>query len=276
MNRTQQLIKQYNRTKTRLARLWREDLRGRFSPKSIVILTTSRSGSTWLADLITHSLRSGELPEHLRPQHLNHQQPEQDVKRIVERVMLDIRTDILGKYVGGTKVIWDNVPGLGFLATPEGAYNALFPILSLDPVIIHLQRRDKVQQGISRFIASQTGVYHNRQKAKTTTPAAPNEHPTSHLTYDQEKIKHNVGILNRAEQNLEAFLKSANLDHVHIVFEDLEQNPTDALRRIIRAAIPSISAGEARARAEKAIAINTLAPTRSTINSEWRRAFAQE
>lgn len=261
----------YERNRNRLSRLWRENVRGKPTPKPIIILTTSRSGSTWLTDLLTRTLSCGAIPEQFRPHHVNRNQEAQETAAIVAEVVTEIVRDLTSKRVGGTKIIWDNFPGNQLMCTPEGASNALAPLFTVDPVVIYLQRQDKIQQGISRTIAAQSGNFHHRSgKPETET----GRH--AGLEYDYGSIRHNIKILERADHNLQNFLRSQVSDYIPLVFETFEENPKEGLKAIVQKALPSISAADVSAKIDRGIAANTLTPSRTSVNEEWKRKYIDD
>jgi hypothetical protein len=81
-------------------------------PRPFIILTTSRSGSTWLSALLTQALYIDHIRENFRPQHF------QDFQTgdIDSNVLLKLAQSSFGASEWlpqlGSKLIWDSMPAL--------------------------------------------------------------------------------------------------------------------------------------------------------------------
>ena len=131
----------------------------------VVVFTTSRSGSTWLCNVLFGINQCGLLPEHLRPIHFKSALSKPNGQHQL-RILLDEAAALIGdRRYGGAKLIWDYFPELFQAGELSELRTALAPLLDLHPVFLRLRRRDIEAQAVSRSLASQTGVYHRYSSA---------------------------------------------------------------------------------------------------------------
>ena len=265
--------------RTRMSRYFREGLLGEPTPRPVIIMTTSRSGSTLLSELLVYALGAGGIKENLRANHLDRRTGEDATKVIVSRVIAQIVNEIDQKSIMGTKVIWDNFHAFEFLSTPHSIKEVFAPIFELKPVVLRLRREDRVAQAISRKIAVLTNRYHlSSSNAHLFSKIFSGSRRTDlgSLEYNREAILKHMKVLNKAEKNLDHFFSEFEQDYILISYEELVQQPLVHLSRITERVFPSISRSLIEKRAKFGIINNELIPTRSNLNDEWKKLFLFE
>ena len=140
-------------------------LGGRTQPRPVLVLTTSRSGSTWLCEMLARGSWAGPIPEHLRPPHFTYAMGIHDSGKCLAPVADTIATQMRSGFFGGSKLIWDYFPDLPALADPARCTEVLKPLLDLSPIIVRLQRDDRIAQAISRYRSANTSVFHDWQSS---------------------------------------------------------------------------------------------------------------
>lgn len=98
------------------------------------------------------------------------------------------------------------------------------PALRSGP-IIHLFRRDVIRQGISRYLATQTGQWASRE--------APSLLPVEEVPYDFAAIAANVAYVELHDTLLRRFLLAHGLEHVRACYEDFLADPDAEANRIL-------------------------------------------
>ena len=192
------------------------------------VLSTARSGSTWFCHLLQSTGLLGMPREHLRP-------PVVFLARHAERfgfsppdwADLLIRTAASGG-VFGTKIIDDFVDDL--LPALSGRDIATLAGLAGTFRFIHFERRDKVAQAVSKFMATRTHVWHLRER----TDDAAYRQRAADIAYDGPALKaiHDGLVANEARYRV--FLRGAGAPVLHLVYEDAVADPDAAVRRAAR------------------------------------------
>ncbi len=180
---------------------------------SYAIVTTPRSGSTFLCDLLQKSNLAGYPAEHLRrPAEVLARYCQFDYIRYMKILMT---RRVTPNKVFGTKLISHFLinyreEGLGFDSFFKTYFNK----------IIYLQRRDKVAQAISLYLAKTTGIWHifNDEIREQYN------FKISQIHADQcqvEEIKSLYDFLVRQENFIESFLQDHNIVPLRIDYENL-------------------------------------------------------
>ncbi|MGF1494313.1 MAG: Stf0 family sulfotransferase [Microcoleaceae cyanobacterium] len=180
---------------------------------SYAIVTTPRSGSTFLCDLLQKSGLAGYPAEHLRrPVEVLSKYCQFDYIRYVKVLMARQTTP---NKVFGTKLISHFLiryleAGLEF----DSFFQDFFQ------KVIYLQRRDKVAQSVSLFLAKKTGIWHifndEMQELYNTR--------VDQIELEEcqpEAVKSFYDSLTRQEEFIEAFLQRSGVLPLKIYYEDL-------------------------------------------------------
>lgn len=154
---------------------------------SLILCATPRSGSTLLCDLLAATGLAGRPASFYRREGIDEWAERLGVPpgegAAFERAYLEA---VRRKGTGDTgvfalRLMWSSLPEL------SARLAQLFPGLSSDaarlerafgtPLYLHLSRRDKVAQAVSRLKAEQTGLWHlaadGSERERTTPPQAP-------------------------------------------------------------------------------------------------------
>ena len=180
---------------------------------SYAIVTTPRSGSTFLCDLLQKSNLAGYPAEHLRrPAEILARHCQFDYIRYMKILMTRRATS---NQVFGTKLISHFLmdyrkEGLEF----DSFFQTYFK------KIIYLQRRDKVAQAISLYLAKATGIWHifNDETREQYNLKI------SQIQAEQcqiEKVKSLYDFLVRQEKFIESFIQEHDITPLRIGYEDL-------------------------------------------------------
>jgi LPS sulfotransferase NodH len=216
----------------------------RRAPTPVLVFTTSRSGSTWLCELLYLINESGPLPEHIRPQHFKYAMGQPDGQHLLRKLFEDAAALIRNGRCGGSKLIWDYVPELFSGSAVDALGTVLSPLSNLRPICLRLRRRDIAAQAVSRSLSSQTGIYHRYRGAaeySTKNGGPVMENVDSQLTYDTAVIAHHERVLQRAESHLEASISGLGLSVHEVVYEELVADPGKVLEPLIASLRPELS-----------------------------------
>ena len=216
----------------------------RRTPTPVLVLTTSRSGSTWLCELLFNINESGPLPEHIRPQHFKYAMGQPDGQHLLRNLLEDAAALIRNGRCSGSKLIWDYVPELFSGSEVDTLRTVLSPLSDLRPICLRLRRQDIAAQAVSRCLSSQTGIYHRYRGAaddstQTGTPVM--ENVDSQLTYDTADIAHHEKVLQSAESHLEASISGLGLAVHEVVYEELLADPGKVLEPLVASLRPELS-----------------------------------
>lgn len=266
-------------------------LLGRPVPGPFIVLTTSRSGSTWLCNLLSKALYIEPMREDFRPKHF---QGFLGGQLVVNDLLNLAQASFNGTAMPprlGSKLIWDSIPELKRRLSPADitAFTNLYR--ENQPVLVRLVRRDRVAQAVSRYIAARSGVFH---KHIPTSTALRKDSATSHSTgrsesssesasaevsYDFEAIHKHYKPLVRAEKHLDDTLANTQVPVHTFFYEDLVDDPVtglvDVLSYLLGDEDESLRPYLAQ-RAVKTIASERLVPTASDLNHRLATRFAQD
>lgn len=98
-------------------------------------------------------------------------------------------------------------------------------------LIIHLTRRDKVEQAISYVKAGQTGLWHAAPDGTEIERQSPPADPT----YDSEEILARCNELSALDREWTQWFSNEGIEPITIVYEKLAADPIDVLRRLLKA-----------------------------------------
>jgi trehalose 2-sulfotransferase len=184
---------------------------------SYAILTTPRSGSTYLCDLLDSTKIAGYPSEHLRlatqelARHCNF-----DYLRLLHNLM---QYRVTANGVFGTKFISHF---LFELQHRKSDFKQIFN--SLDKFIL-LIRKDKVAQAVSLVLAQQTDVWHIY-----------NNHNSKNINYQSklknivindallENVEQKYVFINQQEEHLKRILATCKIEPLEVFYEDIVEN----------------------------------------------------
>ena len=249
------------------------------TPVPIVVFTTSRSGSTWLCELLFGINQCGPLPEHLRPRHFEYALRAEDGRQQLRHWLDEAAALVASSRDGGSKLIWDYFPDLFPTGDAEACRALLAPLLDAGPFSLRLRRRDTIAQAISRYRSSRTGVYHRHRRASRLPRAARDRAPADlheALAFDAAAIAHHADILQRAEAHLDAFFAATGLAVHEVVYEDLVARPHEVLLPIAAQLRIDLDAGGRQRRVQRALDRALIVKGEDAEQAAWRQRFLAE
>ena len=191
---------------------------------SYAILTTPRSGSTYLCDLLDSTNIAGHPSEHLRL-------AAQELSRYCNFNYLSL-LDHLKQYrttdnrVFGTKIISHF---LFELKQSKPDFRQIFR--SIDKFIL-LVRKDKLAQAVSLEIAQQTEIWHLRDRASSIDYRSKLENIKIDNTL-LNNIEKKYDFINRQEARLRKILSNNKIEPLEVVYEDILEDTQLQIERII-------------------------------------------
>lgn len=218
--------------------------------KTLVIASTPRCGSHMLGHLL-HETRAFGFPlEYVNPRNLKKWKrllELEDTEQVLERLK-ERRTSPNGVF--GIKFHYSHLEMVG------GIDNVLknFPY----PFFVLLTRNDPLRQAVSYSMARQTGVWIAGQEAVSTNPE-----------YDFADIDHCLRENLRDNASWRYVLASRGCRYIHMNFEDVRSDPTNAVQRIADFMGVGLTPGQlpAQAATEK---------QSSNLNKEWTERYIND
>jgi len=202
-----------------LEALWRRTLEEAGIRRSMLIASTFRSGSTWVATLLN---RNG-LPKMGREglnkswKMLNDQPPYPIAQDVFATALAQQSGDVLA-----TKLMWSHrnqfAKILGYKRSDSAALAALFP----QATWIHVTRRDIFAQSVSFWRAKQTGRWHVYDGQEEPRP-----------DYDFDEIAKALRELQLHDRMWRDFFGQAGITPLRIVYEDLMADTEGTLPGIL-------------------------------------------
>jgi LPS sulfotransferase NodH len=193
---------------------------------SYAILTTPRSGSTYLCDLLDSTKIAGYPSEHLRlatqelARHCNF-----DYLRLLHNLM---QYRVTANGVFGTKFISHF---LFELQHNKLNFKQIFK--SLDKFIL-LIRKDKVAQAVSLVLAQQTEIWHiyiNNNSNNLNYQSKLKNIVINDALF--EDIDHKYVFINQQEEHLKRILTTYQIEPLEIFYEDIVENPELQIHQIL-------------------------------------------
>ena len=185
--------------------------------KTYLILFTPRSGSSWLTDLITQQKILGRPAEWFNPD-------------LMQSAMNGLPKHTHNIYefcqeLQNTHKSRENYFGAELTATHLSMLSDLINIQQVfnQPSYIVLLRRNIVAQGISLFLATETGFFHS-----TNTINKDNQ-----LQYNEKKIKKWINEILNDEKYIHRFIEKNQLNPLYIWHEDIKENTEESIQTII-------------------------------------------
>lgn len=262
-------------------------LRRRERSPHVVVLTTSRSGSTWLCDLLTRSLKCHPIREDVRPEHVKaFLDGQRDFGRFIEPLDQALNRDAWVPRIG-SKLIWDSMLHVEKALSEKQKSRLVNLFEAKTPVLIRLQRTDRASQAVSRYLAFQSGVWHrfNHRSAVRKVVVLPpsgdrDEDPAGEsdaLTYRYEEVFPHYQTLVRAENHLDRFLRDLQLPCLEISYEALRENPEHQLLNLLGALYGRRTADKALGLwARRAVGSTRFVSTSQSASVAWSDQFRRD
>ncbi|MGB5713176.1 MAG: Stf0 family sulfotransferase [Waterburya sp.] len=191
---------------------------------SYAIVTTPRSGSTYLCDLLESTKIAGNPSEHLRlaakelSRHCNF-----NYLKLLDNLMA---YRVTPNGVFGTKLISHF---LFDLQQTKPDFKQIFK--SVDKFIL-LVRKDKVAQAVSLVVAQKTEVWHLRNNGNNTNYQSKLENiKINNALLDNVEQKYNF--INKQEARLKKVLANNQIEPLTVVYEDILDNADRQINRIL-------------------------------------------
>lgn len=208
---------------------------------SYIICATPRSGSTLLCDLLKQTGVAGRPDSFYRRQSIDDYV---EAFGITPGAGADFERRYLGAVVAagtgetgmfGMRVMWPSMPEL--LEKLAG----LFPEQTSDagrlaaafgtPLYIHLQRKDRVAQAISRTKAEQSGLWHRHADGGERELVKAFEPPV----YDRAQLESFIAEAEEHETHWHRWFDSMGIAPLELTYEDLSADPIATLAKTLGA-----------------------------------------
>jgi LPS sulfotransferase NodH len=209
---------------------------------SYIIAATPRSGSTLLCDLLSGTGIAGEPHSYYRREDIldyarKWRVPSPGVigAPAFERSYLEAvrRAGAAGTSIFGLRIMWRTVAELCARLSaihpdpPDDA--ARIGLAFGNPLYIHLSRRDKVAQAVSRLKAEQSGLWHRAAdgtERERTAPPAP-------LVYDADRLAGLVNELELDDAAWSGWFARFGIEPLRLTYEGLAAAPRAALTQVL-------------------------------------------
>lgn len=239
-----------------------------------IICATPRSGSTLLCDLLSQTGVAGHPNSFYRQESVADFVAEWGVtpgdgvdfeRRYLAAV---IKAGTGDTHTFGMRVMWPSMP---FLLEQ---LRRLYPDQSTDtgriaaafgtPVYIHLQRKDRVAQAISRAKAEQSGLWHRHADGSERERVKDHQAPQ----YDGAQLERFIAEAEDNEAHWHRWFDAAGVTPFEVSYEDLSANPIAALASTLGALgkDPDIA---------KRVTVQT-ARLADAASRDWAARFARE
>ena len=211
--------------------------------RSYIICGTPRSGSTMLCGLLS-SAGCGRANSYFGPLWIpefaeklgvgcegDYDAPEFN-RRYLDAVLAKGKA---GTDIFGLRIMFEDLENLsqrldrlfpGLADAPARMSAAFTP-----PLYIHLSRRDKVAQAVSRLKADQTGLWHKAADGSELERTAPHRD----ATYDPDALGTLVEELERNDAGWRQWFATHGIEPVQLTYEGLAQDPQAGLRAVLAA-----------------------------------------
>lgn len=209
--------------------------------RAYIVCATPRSGSTLLCDLLSQTGVAGHPNSFYRQESVADFAAEWGVT-LGEGVDFErrylaaaIKAGTGDSHILGLRVMWPSMPylleQLGRLfpnqTTDTGRIAAAFGT----PVYIHLQRKDRVAQAISRAMAEQSGLWHRHADGSERERVGEHRVPQ----YDGAQLERYIAEAGDDEAHWHRWFDASGLTPFELTYEELSADPTTALAKILGA-----------------------------------------
>jgi len=211
------------------------------SRASYIICATPRSGSTLLCDLLGQTGVAGHPDSFYRQESIAHfgaqwgVAPGDGVDFERRYLAAAIKAGTGDTHSFGMRIMWPSMPYL------LGQLARLFPNESTDagrlaaafgtPLYIHLQRRDRVAQAISRVKAEQSGLWHRHADGSAREQIKEYRTPE----YDRTLLEQFIAEAEEHEAHWHRWFDAADIPPFELTYEELSADPTTALAKTLGA-----------------------------------------
>jgi LPS sulfotransferase NodH len=193
---------------------------------SYSILYISRSGSTWLADLLSRQGDLGKPREYLNLDMIVRFATEMNANTLTDYFAMLGRRRTTANRVFGLKVGWAQ---LKLLAEEELAENPL-----AGHAWIYLRRRNFVAQAVSLYKARVTRDY-QRRRTDTANVRRALDAAAARVAYDAGEIERYLREIFEGEREAEKMIAAAGLSPVRFLYEDImAADPVDVVGAVHR------------------------------------------
>lgn len=218
--------------------------------RMVVILSTPRSGSTYLCELLH---RAGFCTAH------EYFQREQYLPLLAERWdCIDDGRVSWSRYVRALerhRTSGEGVLGVNVHGAHLRRFIAALPYFSAPTVAyLWLRRRDKLRQAVSFAIARQTERWSSNFEAR------------AQANYDYDFIRRRLKMIHSHEDTIAAFLHARKLTHDVIDYEELVSNPRATVQTTLGVDIVETSTTD----------VHALRPQGNATNDAWVSRFAND
>ncbi len=196
---------------------------------SYAILTTPRSGSTYLCDLLESTKIAGHPTEHLRlatqelARYCNF-----DYIRLLHNLM---QYRITGNQVFGTKIISHF---LFELRQTQPDFQQIFN--SIDKYIF-LVRKDRVAQAVSLVLAQKTEIWHiHSNRSQNSTSYQSYQSRLNNIVINDallSEVQQKFQFIQNQEARLKKILAANQIEPLILVYEDIVEDPESQINRIL-------------------------------------------
>jgi trehalose 2-sulfotransferase len=204
-----------------------------------IICATPRSGTTLLCDLLAETGVTGRPNSFYRAQ---------SIASIAKRLGVADGADFEPRYLraivqegrGDTdlfsmRVMWPSLPEiaqkLAVLFPDETSDASRVAAAFGTPLYVHVERRDKVAQAISRIKAEQSGLWHRGADGSEREQVNPFRAPV----YDRAQIQDWIDETLAHEANWRNWFAAGGIPPFELSYEDLSTDPTATLGRLLSA-----------------------------------------
>jgi trehalose 2-sulfotransferase len=208
---------------------------------SYIICATPRSGSTLLCDLLSQTGVAGHPNSFYRQESLADFVKEWslapgsgiDFERRFLAAAIKAGTGDTGTF--GMRVMWPSMPylleQLGRLFPDKTTDTARLSAAFGAPLYIHLQRKDRVAQAISRAKAEQSGLWHRHADGSARELVKEFQAPV----YDRIQLERCIAEAEEHEAHWHRWFDTIGITPLELTYEDLSADPTATLARTLGA-----------------------------------------
>lgn len=244
------------------------------SRSSYLICATPRSGTTLLCDLLSQTGVAGKPNSFYRQESVADFATEWSVapgdgvefERRYLAAAVKAGTNDTGTF--GMRVMWPSMPylleQLGRLFPNETTDTGRIAKAFGTPIYIHMQRKDRVAQAISRLKAEQSGLWHRHADGSERERVKDHQAPQ----YDRAQLERFIAEAEDNEAHWHRWFDSAGITPFELTYEELAGDPTMALAKTLGALgkDPDIA---------KRVAVQTARLSDAT-SKDWAARFARE